>query len=319
MFPEIAKELFKYARICEKEFKDMQDMEFTFEFNRKGEIKLWILQTRNAKRQGAAAFKVAHDLVMEGRITKEQAIMRITPDNILGLLLPQIDSKLRPKLKAAGKGKGAVSGAGSGVIAFSSEEVLKILKDNPHERVVLVRKFTSTSDYEGMRAAGRSGGAVMTREGGPASHAGLVAASDGIPTVVGMGSALVIDEANGVAIIGGKTVKRGDRITVDGATGLVYIESEQDPALQEKMRSQKHLTAPEITKEAAEVLRWADKIRRLKVYANADTPKQARKALKFGAEGIGLVRTEHTLTEKACIAYTQTLMMNLAITLYLYI
>ena len=270
LMPECYKELVEIYQKLETHYRDMQDIEFTIE--RK---KLWMLQTRNGKRTPKAAIKIAVDMVKEGLITKEEAIMRVEPKQLDYLLHPMLDPKAEKEVIA--RGLPASPGAAVGKIVFSSEEAEELKKKG--EKVILVRIETSPEDIHGMNAAE----GVLTARGGMTSHAAVVARGMGKCCVVGCG-ALKIDYEKEEFTVNGKTFKKGDWITIDGNTGEV-IEG-------------KILTVqPEFTGEFGEFMNWVDEIRTLGVRTNADTPKDAETARKFGAEGIGLCRTEHMFFE----------------------
>ena len=270
LMPECYKELVEIYQKLEGHYRDMQDIEFTIE--RK---KLWMLQTRNGKRTPKAAIKIAVDMVKEDLITKEEAIMRIEPKQLDYLLHPMLDPKAEKKVIA--RGLPASPGAAVGKIVFSSEEAEELKKKG--EKVILVRIETSPEDIHGMNAAE----GVLTARGGMTSHAAVVARGMGKCCVVGCG-ALKINYEKEEFTVNGKKFKKGDWITIDGNTGEV-IEG-KIPTVQ-----------PEFTGEFGEFMTWVDEIRTLGVRTNADTPKDAETARKFGAEGIGLCRTEHMFFE----------------------
>lgn len=264
--PKAYNELVDTYQRLEKHYKDMQDIEFTIEGS-----KLYILQTRNAKRTVAAAMRVAVDLVHEGMITKKDAIQRVQPDDLNQLLHPRLDPKAKKVLLATGLP--ASPGAASGHIVFHSKDAEEWAKGG--KKVVLLRTETSPEDIGGMAAAT----GILTARGGMTSHAAVVARGMGKPCVAGC-TPLVIDEKNKTLTVKGKTYKEGDHITFDGATGDVF------EGLVPTVEAQ-------ISSAFAEFMGWADEVRRLKVRTNADTPHDTKVALEFGAEGIGLCRTEH--------------------------
>lgn len=253
-------------KMLEKHYKDMQDIEFTIENN-----KLYILQTRNAKRTVNAALKVAVDLVSEGMITEKEALLRIQPEDLNQLLHPRLDPKAKKTLIATGLP--ASPGAASGQIVFSSSHAEEWHKSG--KKVVLVRAETSPEDIGGMVAS--SG--ILTARGGMTSHAAVVARGMGKPCVAGC-TALVINEKEKTLSVKGKVYKEGDWLTFDGANGEVY--EGVVPTIEAS-----------ITADFATFMKWADSTRRLKVRTNADTPEDSKVAVQFGAEGIGLCRTEH--------------------------
>lgn len=259
-------ELVRTYKTLENHYKDMQDIEFTVENK-----KLFILQTRNAKRTVAAALKVAVDLVSEKLITPKEAIMRIQPEDLNLLLHPRLDPKAKKTIIATGLP--ASPGAASGQIVFTSNEAEEWAKNG--KKVLLVRAETSPEDIGGMAAAA----GILTARGGMTSHAAVVARGMGKPCIAGC-TALVIDAKAKTMIVKGTTYKEGDYITFDGASGEIF-----DGIIP--------TTKAEITADFATFMKWADETRRLKVRTNADTPEDAKAAIGFGAEGIGLCRTEH--------------------------
>ncbi|MFY9699434.1 MAG: pyruvate, phosphate dikinase, partial [Rhodoplanes sp.] len=264
--PDPYGDLVKYYTKLEKHYRDMQDMEFTVQ-----QGKLWMLQTRTGKRTAKAALKIAVELANEGTITKEEAVTRVEPASLDQLLHPTIDPKADRTV--IGTGLPASPGAACGEIVFDSDEAEQ-MKAQGHN-VVLVRVETSPEDIHGMHAAE----GILTTRGGMTSHAAVVARGMGKPCVAGAGS-IRVDYATETVTASGMTLKKGDIITVDGSTGQV---------LAGKVRMQE----PSLSEDFATLMSWADKVRKLKVRANAETPEDARVALKFGAEGIGLCRTEH--------------------------
>jgi pyruvate,phosphate dikinase len=266
VMPKAYDELVENYHQLENHYKDMQDIEFTIENN-----KLYILQTRNAKRTVNAALKVAVDLVSEGLITEKEAILRIHPEDLNQLLHPRLDPKAKKTVIATGLP--ASPGAASGQIVFTSAHAEEWHKAG--KKVVLVRAETSPEDIGGMVAS--SG--ILTARGGMTSHAAVVARGMGKPCIAGCTS-LVIDEKNQTLTVKGKTYKEGEWITFDGATGEVYEGIV--PTIEAK-----------ITADFATFMKWADAARKLKVRTNADTPEDSKVAVEFGAEGIGLCRTEH--------------------------
>ena len=250
----------------EKHYRDMQDLEFTIE---KG--KLWMLQTRSGKRTAKAALRIAVELANEGLIGKEEAVARIDPASLDQLLHPTIDPKAERKVIAAGLP--ASPGAASGEIVFTSEEAETLKAQG--RKVILVRVETSPEDIHGMHAAE----GILTTRGGMTSHAAVVARGMGKPCVSGAGS-LRVDYARQSMSVAGNSFKQGDIVTIDGSTGQV-------------LAGRVPMIEPELSGEFGTLMAWADTVRKLGVRANADTPADARVALKFGAEGIGLCRTEH--------------------------
>ena len=270
--PEAYAEFMRIATLLENHYRDMQDMEFTIE-----DTKLYFLQTRNGKRTAPAALQIACDLVDEGKITKEDAIKRIEAKSLDQLLHPTFDAKKLAEAKPVGNALPASPGAAAGKVYFTAEDA----KNNHEkgERVILVRLETSPEDIEGMHAAE----GILTVRGGMTSHAAVVARGMGTACVSGCGE-IVIDEEAKVFTIAGNTVKEGDYISLDGSTGNIYIGD--IPTVEAS-----------ISGNFDRIMKWADEIRTLKVRTNADTPADAANAVKFGAEGIGLCRTEHMFFE----------------------
>jgi pyruvate, orthophosphate dikinase len=264
--PAAFKELTRIYEVLERHYRDMQDLEFTVE-----QDKLWMLQTRSGKRTAKAALKIAVELANEGLITRKEAVTRIDPAALDQLLHPTIDPNAERKVIATGLP--ASPGAASGEIVFSADEA-ETLKAKD-KKVILVRIETSPEDIHGMHAAE----GILTTRGGMTSHAAVVARGMGKPCVSGAGT-LRVDYAAGTMSIAGHTFKAGDVITIDGSTGQV-------------LAGRVPMTEPAMSGEFATLMGWADDVRKLGVRANADTPNDARVALKFGAEGIGLCRTEH--------------------------
>lgn len=269
--PIAFKELTEVYQKLEAHYKDMQDIEFTIENNH-----LYILQTRNGKRTAAAGIKIAVDLVSEGILTKEEALLRINPEDLNQLLHPRLDPKAKKEIIA--KGLPASPGAGAGIIAFSSEKAHDLAAIG--QKVVLVRQETSPEDIAGMVASQ----GILTARGGMTSHAAVVARGMGKPCVAGC-SSLTIDYVKGTMTVNGKVYKEGDALTIDGGTGDVI--SGLVPTIDAA-----------ITNDFATFMAWADEVKVLKVRTNADTPEDAKVAVKFGANGIGLCRTEHMFFEK---------------------
>jgi pyruvate,orthophosphate dikinase len=268
--PESFAELTRIYGILEKHYRDMQDMEFTIESG-----KLWMLQTRNGKRTAKAALRIAVDLTNEALITREEAIGRVEPGALDQLLHPTIDPKAERKVIASGLP--ASPGAATGEIVFNSEDAEAAKK--AERKCILVRIETSPEDIHGMHASE----GILTTRGGMTSHAAVVARGMGKPCVSGVGS-IRIDYKARTLSVGGVTLKAGDRITIDGSTGQV-------------LQGEVKMLEPELSGDFATLMGWADEVRSMKVRANADTPTDARAARNFGAEGIGLCRTEHMFFE----------------------
>ncbi len=271
--PDVYQEFTEIYTKLENHYRDMQDMEFTVE-----EGKLFFLQTRNGKRTAGAALKIAVDLVAEGKITEETAVCRVEPKQLDQLLHPNFDPKALKAATVIGSALPASPGAAAGKVYFTAEDAKNAAAAG--ERVILVRLETSPEDIEGMAAAR----GILTVRGGMTSHAAVVARGMGTCCVSGCGE-IKIDEEAKTFTLGGNTYKEGDYISLDGSTGNIYGE---DVATIE----------PEITGDFETLMAWADKARVLKVRTNADTPRDARNAVKFGAEGIGLCRTEHMFFEE---------------------
>jgi pyruvate,orthophosphate dikinase len=264
--PKAFAELTRIYNVLERHYRDMQDLEFTVEQGR-----LWMLQTRGGKRTAKAALKIAVELANEGLISQEEAVTRVEPAALDQLLHPTIDPAAERKVIATGLP--ASPGAAAGEIVFSPDDAATWKADG--RKVILVRVETSPEDIHGMHAAE----GILTARGGMTSHAAVVARGMGKPCVSGAG-ALRIDYAAATMTAGGVTLRQGDLITVDGSTGQV-------------LAGRVPMIEPALSGEFATLMGWADRVRRLGVRANADTPNDARVALKFGAEGIGLCRTEH--------------------------
>ena len=266
--PALYKQFIDIVNKLENHYKDMQDMEFTIE-----EGKLFFLQTRNGKRTAQAALKIAVDLVSEGMLSKEEAILKVEPKQLDSLLHPTFEASALKNTKEIAKGLPASPGAACGKIAFTAEEAKE--RAEKGEKVVLVRLETSPEDIEGMIAAE----GILTVRGGMTSHAAVVARGMGTCCVAGCGE-LKVDEEKRTLEVGGKVYTDKDYISIDGSTGNIYGEAIKT-------------VAPEISGYFATFMSWADEIRKLKVRTNADTPRDTKQAVEFGAEGIGLCRTEH--------------------------
>ena len=270
--PEVYKQFADIANRLEKHYRDMQDMEFTIENG-----KLYMLQTRNGKRTANAALKIAVDLVNEGMIDEEEAVLRVEPQQLDALLHPQFNAEALKKATVVGKGLAASPGAACGKVVFTAEDAKEWAKRG--EKIVLVRRETSPEDIEGMQVAE----GILTVRGGMTSHAAVVARGMGTCCVSGCGEINVDYDAKSFTLAG-KTYNEGDYISIDGSTGNIYGEAIP--------------TAPaSIAGDFGVFMGWADKYRKLKVCTNADTPRDAHQAREFGAEGIGLCRTEHMFFE----------------------
>ena len=275
VMPECYEEFQKICKTLENHYKDMQDMEFTIE-----DGKLFMLQTRNGKRTATAALKIAVDMVEEGMITKEEALLKVDPKQLDQLLHPMFDQDSLNNAKCVAEGLAASPGAATGKIAFTAEDVIRMHNDGEKD-IILVRLETSPEDIEGMNLAH----GVLTLRGGMTSHAAVVARGMGTCCVSGCGDLVIDEEKKTLALKDGRILKEGDYISLDGSTGKVYAE-------------QIKTVDASITGNFETFMEWADEYRTLEVRTNADTPRDAMQAKKFGAEGIGLCRTEHMFFEE---------------------
>ena len=280
--PKVYEEFVKICKLLEKHYRDMQDIEFTIERGR-----LWILQTRNGKRTAQAAIKIAIDMMEEGLISEEEAVMRVEPDQLSQLLHRRIDPNA--KLDVIATGLPASPGAGCGEVVFDADLAEKLQKEG--RKVVLVRTETTPDDIHGMVAAE----GILTSRGGMTSHAAVVARGMGKPCICGCED-IKIDYANKLFRAGERIVKEGDYISIDGTTGKVIL-------------GKVPMIDPEVSGEFLKLLELADKIRNLSVRANADTPEDALKAKNFGAEGIGLTRTEHMFMQSDRLPVVQRMIL----------
>jgi pyruvate,orthophosphate dikinase len=279
--PQAYQQFMDVCALLEKHYRDVQDVEFTIEHGR-----LYLLQTRSGKRTAQAAVKIAVDMVREKLITKDEALLRTEPASLEQLLHPRLDPAA-PR-RVIGKGLAASPGAESGAVVFDADEAVKMALQ---QKVILARPETNPDDIHGLVAAQ----GVLTSRGGMTSHAAIVARGMGKPAVVGAES-VVIDEEAKQLVTGGVVVRQGDIVTIDGSTGEVMLG--QVPVIE-----------PSLTGEIEELLRWADAVRTLGVRANADYPRDARKAREFGAEGVGLCRTEHMFMEAERLPIMQQMIM----------
>jgi pyruvate,orthophosphate dikinase len=266
--PKVYKQLMDIRQVLEKHYKEMQDIEFTVQ-----DGTLYMLQTRNGKRTGTAAVRIAVEMAKEGLISETDAVKRVPPDSLNHLLQPQLDPK--SKVKPVAQGIAASPGGASGKVILSADAVVEHHAKHPNDPILLVRKETSPEDVAGMHLAK----GILTSTGGKASHAAVVARGWGKPCVVGC-EAVKIDEAAQTITIAGQTVKAGEFVTINGTTGDVMIGKVET-------------IAPTMTGDFSTLMGWADKVRKLKIRTNADSPADSLKAREFGAEGIGLCRTEH--------------------------
>lgn len=272
IMPDVYKQFAETADRLEKHYRDMQDMEFTIENG-----KLYMLQTRNGKRTAAAALKIAVDLVDEGMITEQEAVLRVDPKQLDALLHPQFDAAALKAATPIGKGLAASPGAATGKVVFTADDAKEWAQRG--EKVVLVRLETSPEDIEGMAASQ----GILTVRGGMTSHAAVVARGMGTCCVSGCGDITVYEEDK-YFTLGGQTIKEGDYISIDGSTGNIYGQA--IPTVDAA-----------ISGDFGRFMAWADAARTLQVRTNADTPRDAAQAVNFGAEGIGLCRTEHMFFE----------------------
>ena len=284
VMPEVYEQFAKIADTLEKHYRDMQDMEYTIERG-----KLYMLQTRNGKRTAAAALKIAVDLVNEGMISKEEAVLKVEPKQLDALLHPQFDASALKAAKVIATGLAASPGAACGQVYFTAAEATAAAQSG--QKVVLVRLETSPEDIEGMAHAQ----GILTARGGMTSHAAVVARGMGTCCVAGCG-ALKVDEEAKVATIGDRVFKEGDWMSIDGSTGNVYGEAIKT-------------VDASVSGDFATLMGWADEARKLQVRTNADNPRDTEVAVKFGAEGIGLCRTEHMFFEADRIAAVREMIL----------
>ncbi len=271
--PEVYAEFIEISNKLENHYRDMQDMEFTIENK-----KLYFLQTRNGKRTAQAALKIAVDLVSDGFCTKEEVLMKVDPKQLDQLLHPMFDSYALANAEAQGKGLPASPGAATGQVYFNADDAVEARKRG--EQVILVRLETSPEDIEGMDAAR----GILTVRGGMTSHAAVVARGMGTCCVSGCGDIKIAGDEKSFTLAG-QSIKEGEWISLDGSTGNIYLE---------KLAT----VDPEISGDFETFMAWADEARTLKVRTNADSPKDVKKAIEFGAEGVGLCRTEHMFFEE---------------------
>lgn len=284
--PEVYEQFANIAQSLEDHYKDMQDMEFTIEGG-----KLYMLQTRNGKRTAPAALKIAVDLVKEGKLTEEEAILKVEPKQLDSLLHPMFNADALKKAKPIAKGLPASPGAACGKLYFTADDATAATAKG--DKVVLARQETSPEDIEGMYASE----GILTARGGMTSHAAVVARGMGTCCVAGCGELRIDECAKTMTTEDGKVYKEGDWISLDGSTGNVYGEAIETQEAQ-------------VTGDFATVMGWADSIRRLKVRTNADTPHDAEQAMEFGAEGIGLCRTEHMFFAEDRIAAMREMIVS---------
>ncbi len=285
--PNIYKQLVTSAKKLEKHYKDMQDFEFTVE-----DGTLYFLQTRNGKRTGPAALQIASDLVKEGLVNEQEALLRVDPRSLDQLLHPTFVTESEKKATIIGRGNPAGPGAAVGHIVFTAEEAMDLVKKDKKAKLILVRGETSPEDLAGMVAAQ----GVLTKRGGMTSHAAVVARQIGKTCVTGC-SELIVDEVNKTMTLNGHTYKQGDIISINGSTGVIY-----DGEVQTKEGGDN----PNFIK----ILKWADKYAHIEVFANADTPEEAKNSIRFGAKGIGLCRTEHMFRGKDRLIIMQEMILS---------
>ena len=281
--PTAFKKLKKILKKLENHYKDMQDVEFTIEKN-----KLWMLQTRSGKRTAKSAVKIAVDMVREKIISKKEAVLRIEPNSLDTLLHPTLDEK--ETLEVIAKGLPASPGAASGKVVFTSEEAERL--NGMMQNTILVRIETSPEDIHGMHAAK----GILTARGGMTSHAAVVARGMGRPCVSGS-SEIEIDYENKLFKTKEKEIKEGDTITIDGSTGRIIFG---------KIKTVK----PEISGDFSKLMKWADNFRKLKIRTNSETPADSKTAREFGAEGIGLCRTEHMFFDEERILSVREMILS---------
>ncbi len=286
VMPELARELREITVRLERHYRDVQDFEFTIQ-----EGTLYLLQTRAGKRSGPAAVKIAVDMVNEGLISREEALLRVSPDDIDQCLHPSIDPKEEREVIA--KGIGASPGAAAGGVVFTADEAVATAESG--QKVILVRAETNPDDIMGMKAAE----GILTATGGKTSHAAVVGRGMGKSCVVGCSAIDAIDEEEGYFLVGGRRLNRGDLITIDGSSGEVLVGAPR-------------LLMPTISGEFKELLGWADEVRTLGIRTNADTPEDSARAREYGAEGIGLCRTEHMFFGEERIPRMQEVVLTAA-------
>ena len=298
--PEVFKQLVQVTSHLEKHYHNVQDFEFTIQEN-----KLYMLQTRDGKRTGQAAIKIAVDLVEEGIASKEEALMMVEPEALDQLLHPVFDPEEKEKHDVLAKGLAASPGAAAGQVVFFSDEAVEWKSKG--KKVVLVRDETSPDDIHGMSASQ----GILTATGGMTSHAAVVGRQMGKPAVVGCGDIALNEEGRNFKVKG-KTVKEGDAISIDGTSGEVMLgEIETKPSeIIQVIKGDKRPEDSEIYQYFTKFLGWADEVRRMNVRANADTPEDAHIAFAFGAEGIGLARTEHMFFEKQRLPFIKNMILS---------
>jgi len=298
--PEVFRELWETTDRLEKHYGDIQDFEFTIQ-----EGKLYMLQTRNGKRTGHAAVKIAVDLVTEGLISKEEALLKVEPQALNQLLHPVFSKEEKEKHEVLGKGLAASPGAATGQVVFTAEEA--VIWRTEGKKVILVRGETSPDDIHGMSASQ----GILTATGGMTSHAAVVGRQMGKPAIVGCGE-IRLNEEQKFFHVGKKKVKEGEWISIDGSSGEVLLgEIETQPSeIIQVIRGEKKPEESRIYQDFNKLLSWADEFRKLGVRANTDTPADAKVAFAFGAEGIGLARTEHMFFEKNRLPFIKEMILS---------
>ena len=285
--PVVYKELEEYYKLLEKHYREMADIEFTVQ-----EGTLWMLQTRTGKRTAVAAIKIAVDMVAEGLISREEAVSRVDPDQLDQLLHPMFDPTADRRVIA--KGLNASPGAATGTVVFSADEAVEVTKNDKNARVILIRTETSPEDIHGMAVAQ----GILTARGGMTSHAAVVARGMGKCCVAGCGD-INVERTKGRFTTGELAVNRGDWVSIDGSSGEVMLGQvpTMDSEVNQVLLGQKKPENSELYRYFHKIMSWADKFRRLGIRTNAETPVDADRAVRFGAEGIGLARTEHMFFE----------------------
>jgi pyruvate,orthophosphate dikinase len=298
--PAAFKELKEITNRLEKHYRDVQDFEFTIQ-----EGKLHMLQTRSGKRTGLAAVKIAVDMVEEGLISKEEALLMIEPEALHQLLHPIFDPQEREKHEALAKGLAASPGAAAGQVVFTANDAVAWKKEG--KKVILVREETSPDDIHGMSASM----GILTATGGMTSHAAIVGRQMGKPSIVGCGEIRLNEEQNFFSIKK-KKIKEGDWISIDGTAGDIFYGQipTQPSEIIQVIRRERKPAQSRIYQDFTKLLFWADQVKRLGVRANTDTPEDARIALAFGAEGIGLARTEHMFFEKERLPFIKEMILS---------
>ncbi|MBD3413587.1 MAG: pyruvate, phosphate dikinase [Candidatus Aminicenantes bacterium] len=297
---EVFQQLVEVTEHLEKHYHNVQDFEFTIQEN-----ELFMLQTRDGKRTGQAAVKIAVDLVEEGIATKEEALMMVEPDALDQLLHPVFDPKEKEKHEVLAKGLAASPGAAAGQVVFSSDDAVEW--ESKGKKVILVREETSPDDIHGMSASQ----GILTATGGMTSHAAVVGRQMGKPAVVGCGD-IALDEEGKTFKVRNEVVKEGEAISIDGATGeLIIGEIETRPSeIIQVIRGNKKSEDSKLYQYFKKFLSWADDVRQMNVRANADTPEDANMAFAFGAQGIGLTRTEHMFFEKERLPFIKNMILS---------